>query len=55
LSLIQSIKNDDITLVDPKIDKPKIRAVKLNKLLESMKIGYHQKRKRGGFWIIAEF
>jgi len=55
LSLIQSINDDEITLVDPKINKPKIRIVKLTKLLESMRVEYHQKIKRGGFWIIAEF
>ncbi|MFA6072929.1 MAG: C39 family peptidase [Candidatus Woesearchaeota archaeon] len=53
LSLIQSIKNNEVTLIDPGIDKPKIRVVELDKLTESMKIEYHQKRKRGGFWIIA--
>ncbi len=54
LSLIQAIKGDEITLIDPKIDQPKVRIVKLEKLLESMKRKYHQKRKRGGFWIISE-
>lgn len=53
LSLIQSIEGENIVLVDPKINKPKIRKVKLNKLIESMRKEYHLKRNRGGFWIIS--
>lgn len=52
VSLIQSINNETITLIDPEKDVPKKRKVKLLKLLEAMK--YNGIKKRGGFWLVSE-
>ncbi|MBI3190259.1 C39 family peptidase [archaeon] len=50
ISLIQSINNENIILIDPEKNMPKKRKVKLSKLVDAMK--YHGKKNRGGFWII---
>lgn len=52
VSLIQGIEEDIVSLVDPGKDVPKIRKVKLNKLIDAME--YHGKEKSGGFWLISE-
>ncbi len=52
VSLIQGIKKDIVSLVDPGKDVSKIRKVKLDKLIEAM--DYHGKEKSGGFWLISE-
>ncbi len=52
VSLIQGIEKDTVFLVDPEKDVPKIRKVKLDKLISA--IEYHGKEKRGGFWLISE-
>ena len=52
VSLIQGIEKNIVSLVDPGKDVPKIRKVKLDKLIESME--YHGKEKSGGFWLISK-
>ena len=52
VSLIQEVKGDEVVLVDPGKDVPKLRRVKLSKLTEAMK--YHGKENRAGFWVIGE-
>jgi len=52
VSLIQGIEKNIVSLVDPGKDVPKIRKVKLDKLIEAME--YHGKEKSGGFWLISE-
>jgi len=52
VSLIKGIEKNIVSLVDPGKDVPKIRKVKLDKLIEAME--YHGKEKNGGFWIISE-
>lgn len=49
VSLVQEIDGNNITLIDPGIDKPKIREVKLDRLIEAMKAN----KRRGGFWLIS--
>lgn len=48
VSLIQEIKVDIVTLINPEKDAPK--KVELAKLIDAMR--YHRK-KRGGFWVIS--
>ena len=52
VSLIQSINNGVIILIDSEKSVPDKRKVKLQKLVEAIK--YHGKKKRGGFWVISE-
>ncbi len=52
VSLIQSINNKTVSLIDPEKDVPKKRKVKLSRLIESIK--YHGVKKRGGFWLISK-
>ncbi|MFN6992487.1 MAG: hypothetical protein ACK4MM_07200 [Fervidobacterium sp.] len=52
VSLIQSINDEIVTLVDPEKDAPKRRKVKLSKLIEAIK--YHGIKNRGGFWVISK-
>lgn len=52
VSLIQWLENDNIFLVDPGNDFPKIKKVSVNNLIKS--IEYHWKEKRWGFWIIND-
>ncbi len=52
VSLIQGIESDIISLVDPGEDVPKVRKVRLKKLVDAME--YHGREKRGGFWLISE-
>lgn len=51
VSLIQEINRDEITFVDPGIDKPKIREVDLDELLKAME--YHREYS-GGFWAFSK-
>ena len=51
VSLLESIHDNMVILVDSEQKVPKYRTVKLNKLIEAMK--YHEK-KQGGFWIISK-
>lgn len=53
VSLIQNMKGEIVTLVDPWKKGPAERKVKLSDLVRAMK--YHGKEKRGGFWLISEF
>jgi len=52
VSLVQGIRNDIVFLMDPGKDVPKIKKVKLKKLINAME--YHGKEKRGGLWLISE-
>lgn len=51
VSIIESLKRNDLTLIDPLYKVPKYRKVSLKKL--SKAIEKHGKDKRGGFWIIS--
>ncbi|MBU3957523.1 MAG: hypothetical protein KKB25_00425 [Nanoarchaeota archaeon] len=51
VSLVESIKEKVVTLIDPEKGVPKRRKAKLSKLLSAMK--YHGKKRRGGFWLIT--
>lgn len=51
VSLIESIKEKIVILIDPEKGVPKRRKVKFSKFLSAVK--YHGKKKRGGFWIIS--
>ena len=50
VSIVEDIKGNQITLIDPERNVPKYRRVSLEKLSESIKS--HGKEKRGGFWVI---
>lgn len=50
VSVIDSISNNGITLIDPESNVPKYRKVKLKKLLKS--IEFHGEKNRSGFWLI---
>ena len=50
ISLIQSIHDDIITLIDSVENVPNKRKVKLEKLTSAMK--YHGTKNKGGFWLI---
>ena len=52
VSLIQGIEKNIVSLVDPGKDVPKIRKVKLDRLIEAME--HHGKERSGGFWLISE-
>jgi Peptidase_C39 like family len=52
VSIIQSIEDETIILIDPEEDVPKIREVSLNALIDAM--NYHGEKNRGGFWIIKK-
>jgi len=51
VSIIESLKGNDLILIDPSFRAPKYRKVSLQKL--SKAIEKHGKDKRGGFWIVS--
>ena len=51
-SLIQSIHDDIIILIDSAENVPNKRKVKLGKLISAMR--YHGKKNEGGFWLISK-
>jgi hypothetical protein len=51
-TLIQTINNEEITLIDPEQDVPNRRKVKLKNLIKA--ILHHGVKNRGGFWIILK-
>ncbi|MCK5044877.1 hypothetical protein KAR26_04095 [Candidatus Parcubacteria bacterium] len=51
VAIIENIKGDCITLIDPGYTLPKYRKVSLKKLSEAIKI--HGEARRAGFWIIS--
>ncbi len=51
VSILDSLSDNYVTLIDPEHNVPKYRKVKLKKLVKSMKL--HGERNRGGFWLIS--
>ncbi|MEK9135401.1 MAG: hypothetical protein AAB451_03885 [Patescibacteria group bacterium] len=51
VSIIESIEENYLTLIDPVYDVPKYRRVSLKKLAEAIQL--HGKEKRAGFWVIS--
>jgi hypothetical protein len=52
VSLIQDINKGYLTIIDPGINVPKIRRVRLSKLIDA--IEHHGEKNRAGFWIISK-
>lgn len=50
VSIVDSIKNNHITLIDPECQVPKYRKVSLKQLSRSIK--FHGGERRAGFWVI---
>ena len=50
VSLVESVENDEIVLVDPERNVPKFRTVKLADLIHSME--EHGEDNKAGFWLI---
>lgn len=51
VSIIESIRGNYITLIDPEYKLPKYRKVSLKQLSTSIK--FHGREKRAGFWVIS--
>jgi hypothetical protein len=51
VSILDSIKNDAVTLIDPERNVPKYRKVKLKQLLNA--IEFHGEKNRSGFWLVS--
>ena len=51
VSIIESLVEDNIVLIDPEQHVPKYRTVKLNTLFNA--IAYHGEKNRAGFWLIT--
>jgi len=51
VSIVENIKGNYITLIDPAYKVPKYRTVSLEKL--SKAIESHKRTRRGGFWVIS--
>lgn len=51
VSLIQNVNHNTVTLIDPEMNVPGKRKVKLQKLTKAIEC--HGKKKRGGLWVIS--
>lgn len=51
--ILDSIEKENAILIDPEESNRKYRRVKLEKLIDSMKL--HGENNRGGFWIISPY
>ncbi len=51
VSILNSILDKCVTLIDPKYDVPKYRKVALERLIKSME--FHGEKNNGGFWLIS--